>query len=85
MAKTKRKPLPTVISLGQVAAHLTKEFKLNYPIGYMTPYDWWWRREGIEPAFPEPVLEVGRNRFFDPGEIVEWYGKFKGWEAEDTP
>lgn len=82
MAKKKPTPQPTLLTLATMSEFLTERFGLNYPIGYMTPYDWWWRREGIQPPFPDPVMKVGRQRLFDPEEIAVWYEKFKGWGEE---
>lgn len=85
MSRPSRGPkVPDVVMLSQVADLLTRHFGLNYPIAYMTPYDWWKRRDTIKPFFPAPVTQLGVSPLFRAQDVIEWYAKYKGWDPKRT-
>ena len=69
------------VTLSEMASFLNERFSLNYPIAYMTPYDWWRRtKEGeIDPPLPKPIKMVGRSPLFSRRAVASWYEEYKEW------
>ncbi len=67
------------LMLSEMADFLNTRFKLNYPIAYMTPYDWWRRTKEnqIDPPLPEPIRMVGKSPLFSRRAVASWYQDYK--------